>query len=71
MKTWARDGYKVVEKPFDFDLHVFDVIRDDGKVISTIYPATIEDMNAIIRDLDNGEDVDGWEDGNGNTIRVR
>lgn len=70
MKTWMRNGYKVVERPFDYDLHVFDVIGCGGKVITTIYPATIEDMNAIIRDLDNGEDVNGWEDGNGNTIRL-
>jgi len=70
MKTWLRNGYKVVEKPFDFDLHVFDVIMDNGYFVCTIYPATIEDMDAIIRDLDNGEDVDGWEDGNGNTIRL-
>jgi len=71
MKTWMRNGYKVVERPFDYDLHVFDIIRDDDEeVITTIYPATIEDMRSIIRDLDAGEDVDGWEDGNGNTIRL-
>jgi len=70
MKTWERDGYIVVERPFDFDLHVFDVIGDGGEVIGTIYPADINDMHAIIKDLDSGEDVDGWEDGNGNTIRL-
>ena len=72
MKIWERNGYRVVEKPFDYDLHVFDIIRsDDEEVITTIYPATIEDMRSIIRDLDAGADVDGWEDGNGNTIRLR
>ena len=72
MKTWKRNGYRVVERPFDYDLHVFDIIRgDDEEVITTIYPATIEDMRSIIRDLDAGADVDGWEDGNGNTIRLR
>ena len=70
MKTWMRNGYKVVERPFDYDLHVFDIKNDNEEVITTIYPATIEDMQSIIRDLDAGEDVDGWEDGNGNTIRI-
>lgn len=70
MKTWKRNGYKVIERPFDYDLHVFDVIMDNGYCIYTICPATIEDMRSIIRDLDAGADVDGWEDGNGNTIRL-
>lgn len=70
MKTWLRNGYKVCEKHFDFDLHAFDIILDNGHFICTIYPATIDDMHAIIRDLDAGADVDGWEDGNGNTIRL-
>lgn len=71
MKVWKKNSYEVVERPFDYDLHVFDIIRDDEEVIATIYPATIEDMRSIIRDLDAGADVDGWEDGNGNTIRLR
>lgn len=69
MGTWEREGYTVKERRFDHDLHVFDVIKND-EVIATITPATIEDMLQIIEDLDNGEDVDGWEDGMGNTIRV-
>ena len=69
LRTWERNTYIVEEKEFDGDLHEFDVIKN-GEVIATINPATIEDMQAIIEDLDNGEDVDGWEDGNGNTINI-
>lgn len=70
MRTWVREGYEVVEKDFDRDLHEFDVIRDNGELIGTITPATLKDMEAIIRDLNNGEDVDGWEDGRGGTIYI-
>ena len=71
MRTWKREGYTVVEKAFDFDLHEFDVVMENGKPAGTITPATLEDMATIVEDLDAGEDVDGWEDGNGNTIYVR
>ena len=71
MKTWERKGYKVVERPFDRDLHEFDVVMEYGEVVGTITPATLKDMATIVADLDAGEDVDGWEDGRGNTIYVR
>jgi hypothetical protein len=69
MKTWERTGYMVIEKEFDYDLHEFDITQK-GEVIATITPACIEDMEKIIKDLDNEADVNGWEDGNGNTIRI-
>ncbi|MDF1510613.1 hypothetical protein PZE06_20985 [Robertmurraya sp. DFI.2.37] len=69
MRTWKREGYEVVEKEFDYALHAFDVVKD-GVVIATITPSTIQDMNQIIEDLDNGDDVNGWEDGSGNTVYV-
>ena len=69
LKTWERNTYTVEEREFDGDIHEFDVVKN-GEVIATINPETIEDMQAIIEDLDNGEDVDGWEDGNGNTINI-
>lgn len=69
MKTWEREGYIVKEVEFDGDLHEFDVIKA-GEVIATITPADIDGMNRIIEDLDNGEDVNGWEDGMGNTIVI-
>ena len=71
MRTWKRKSYKVVEKPFDFNLHEFDVIMDNGEVVGTITPATLEDMAAVVADLDAGEDVNGWEDGMGNTIYIK
>ncbi len=70
MKTWKRTGYKVIERSFDYDLHEFDVIRDDGEIIATITPDSIKLMREIITDLDAGEGVDGWEDGKGNMIRI-
>lgn len=69
MRTWERKGYEVVEVELNGDLHEFEVVKD-GEVIATITPDTIEDMEQIIADLDNGEDVDGWEDGMGNTISI-
>lgn len=69
MRVWERKGYIVSEIEFDHDLHEFEVVKD-GKVIATITPETIEDMEQIISDLDAGEDVNGWEDGMGNTIVI-
>lgn len=69
MRTWKREGYEVVEKEFDFDLHEFDVVKN-GEVIATITPQDLDNQAQIIEDLDNGEDVDGWEDGMGNTISI-
>ena len=60
-----------MEKAFDFNLHEFDIVLDNGEVVGTITPATLEDMETIISDLDAGEDVNGWEDGMGNTIYVK
>jgi len=69
LRTWERNGYTVEMVEWDYDLKAFEVIQ--GENTQTIVPATIEDMQAIIEDLDNGEDVDGWEDGNGNTIVIK
>lgn len=69
MRTWGREGYNVVEKEFNYDLHQFEIIRNN-EVIATITPSCSEDMQQLIMDLDNGEDVNGWEDGMGNDIYV-
>lgn len=69
MKTWTRYGYEIVEVPFDHDLHQFNVVRD-GEVLYEINPVTLEDQAQIIADLDAGHDVNGWEDGKGNTISI-
>ncbi|HDX9614513.1 TPA: hypothetical protein ROY01_005707 [Bacillus toyonensis] len=69
MKTWNRKGYTVEEVEYNYDLHAFEIIQNE-KVVATITPNTIEDMQQIIEDLNNGEDVNGWEDGMGNTISI-
>lgn len=68
LRTWERSGYTVEMVDFDYDLKAFEVVQGDK--VQTIYPATIEDMQAIIDDLDAGECVDGWEDGLGNTVVI-
>ena len=67
-KVWERSGYKVEIVEHDYDLKAFEIVQGDK--VQTIYPETIEDMEQIIKDLNNGEDVDGWEDGLGNTIVI-
>ncbi|MBX0320156.1 hypothetical protein [Shouchella clausii] len=69
LKTWKRNGYQVEEQEFDYSLHQF-VIIQNGEVVAAITPASLEDMSLIIQDLNNGEDVNGWEDGLGNTIYI-
>lgn len=69
MRTWTREGYEVVETAFDHDLHQFEVVQD-GETLFTITPPDLDNQAQIIEDLDAGEDVNGWEDGMGNTIYV-
>lgn len=66
---WIRNSYKVEMVDHDYDLKAFKVIQDDE--VQMIYPVSIEDMNYIIECLDSGEEVDGWEDGIGNTIVIK
>src|SRR5699024_2273780 len=66
-RTWERQNYEVDMVDHDYDLKAFEV-RQYGMVTWTIVPGDIESMKEIIEDLDNGEDVEGWEDGNGNTV---
>lgn len=68
MKMWNRGTYTVEMIDYDMDLKGFEIVQGDN--IQTIYPATLEDMEVIIADLDAGEDVNGWEDGMGNTINI-
>ena len=70
MKTWIRKGYKVREIEFDYDLHQYQVVRDNGEIIATITPPDLDNQNEIIKALNAGEDVAGWEDGHGNTITI-
>ena len=70
MRTWTRNGYKVVEVEFDYDLHQFEVVRDNGEIVATITPFDLDDQKDIIKALDAGQGVEGWEDGHGNTITI-
>jgi hypothetical protein len=47
MKTWERKGYFVKKIEFDYDLHIFQIIKDN-KVIATITLDTIEDIQQIV-----------------------
>lgn len=69
MRTWEREGYIVVEAAFDHDLHQFEVVQD-GETLFTITPPDLESQEQIVEALDAGEDVNGWEDGNGTTIHI-
>ena len=69
MKTWERKGYSVEERDFDYDLHKFVVAVDDEDV-AEIVPDSIENMQEVISQLDAGEDAVGWENGNGETVRL-
>lgn len=69
MKIWERDGYIVEEREFDYDLHRLSVIVD-GVELYEIIPSDIDNMKDMMEELDNGADVEGWEDGQGNTIRI-
>ncbi|MFB5678826.1 hypothetical protein [Paenibacillus terreus] len=69
MKAWAREGYQVVEIPFDHDLHQFMVVQD-GEAVHAITPWDFDTQDRIIADLNAGADVNGWEDGMGNTISI-
>lgn len=72
MREWDfENGITVEECAYDYDLHCFKVY-DNGKHLGSIYPATIEDMESCIEDLDAGYDpiTSGWEDGMGNVCNI-
>lgn len=68
-KTWEFKNYTVEEVDFDHNLHQFNVVQND-EVKEEINPETLPEQDLIINDLDAGRDVNGWEDGNGNTISI-
>jgi hypothetical protein len=72
MKTWKTELVTIEEVDFDYDLHQFEVYNHAGAYLGSITPATIEDMNYVIADLDKGGCPvrDGWEDGMGNTCSL-
>jgi hypothetical protein len=72
MKTWKTALVTIEEVNFDHDLHAFEVYNHGGAMIGTINPDSVEVMEVLIADLDNGACpvADSWEDGNGNTCSV-
>lgn len=72
MKRWTTALVNVVEVPFDYEIHSFDVFTLDGKRLGGIYPSNIIDMKAMINALDNGQCpiADEWEDGEGNSCTL-
>lgn len=68
MRTWTFDDCIVEEIEHDYDLTALLVTKTNGNT-QTIYPGDIEDLQACIAKLDEGESpIDCWEDGNGNMI---
>ena len=68
MKKWERDTYYVVEESDGF------IVRAksedpliNNRVINEIYPDH-EENEMIIKALDDGEEIDGWEDGTGTSL---
>ncbi|APC48308.1 hypothetical protein BME96_09070 [Virgibacillus halodenitrificans] len=68
-KIWVREGYEIKEIKSQGNLHEFEVVKG-SEVVATIAPADVYDMEMIKADLDDGDDVNGWDDGKGNTINV-
>lgn len=69
LEKWIKEGYTVEQVEFDGDLKEFKVKQ--AGVVQTITPATVEDMEDIIDALNDGECVDGWENGMGEVIYIK
>ena len=67
--TWTQNGIEIDEVEFDGDRHAFEVFVN-GKHIVAIYPATPIEAKDMRADLDAGDDVRDWEDGNGVSIEM-
>lgn len=68
-RMWDTSGrVKVEEIDYDYDLHAFKMSRGSREI--EVVPISIEQMNEMITELDNGACPynDGWEDGNSNSI---
>ncbi|MFB5761080.1 hypothetical protein [Paenibacillus medicaginis] len=70
MSTWARNGYEVAETAFNYDLHLFLVVQN-GETLYEIVPSNLDNQADIINELSAGADINGWEDGMGNTISIQ
>jgi len=70
INTWERERYIVKEKPFDFDLSQFDIIQD-GRAIETITVFYKDDQESIRNALNNGKEIDGWNNGFGDVVYIK
>lgn len=74
LRVWKYGTYEVREMSFDRDLHQFEVVTLPDtpfeELAHTITPDSLEIQEEIVKDLNNGNGVNGWEDGNGDTIRI-
>lgn len=69
MKTWNRNGYVIEERHYSPTLNKFSIIVD-GEEAHEIIPEDKYKMNFIMKLLDKGEDITGWEDGSGGRINL-
>lgn len=69
MNMWTRKNYVIIPVEHHHDLYKFEVIQN-GEIIAIISPSTLSQQNHIISALNDGEDINGWDDCNGNTIYV-
>ena len=72
MREWKfENGIEVYEVEFDFDLHAFKVYNEEN-FLGTVFPDSIENMESMIEELDDGKDlISGhWEDGRGNSCTL-
>lgn len=67
--TWTQNGIEIDEVGCDHDAHAFEIYVD-GKNVITIHAATPIESKDMRADLDAGDDVRDWEDGNGVSVET-
>lgn len=66
--TWIRENCEIREVDCDADRHTFEVFDTTGNYMGVIDADDADQTREIASQLNNGEDIEGWEDGHGNTI---
>lgn len=66
-RTWEIGDLIIEEIGYNADLHAFEVYHDN-RLLGTIYPDNIADMDACAAALNSGANpiTDNWDDGLGN-----
>ena len=70
LKKWTRERYTVEERPDGLNGLSWFAIMEGGEVADYIYPGSHWDQVRIIDALDAGEDVNGWDNGAGNPVKI-